>query len=109
MKSRDRFHPTIEGLMLGDRLISLAKNNSRYGIYAGNCQVITLRGGAVVVELLEEFAPESLYIDLRKSDFAAAEVVRRAKSQVGVNVNPWDGRRFCDWCQRGPVLAFSTE
>jgi hypothetical protein len=105
MKAKSRFHGSRDGVALGDHLIAAAANVVRHGIYAGSCCVITVNCGIVAAESLEEFAlGKTLEVYLQKSEFAAAEVARRAKSQVGVKVEPWDDRCFCEWCKQGLLI-----
>jgi hypothetical protein len=96
----------MEGLTLGDHLIAVTSEGSRHGIYVGACRVITVKSGMVSSEPLEEFSSgQSLHIYLQKSDFAAAEIVRRAESQMGIAIGSWDDQCFCEWCFRGALLA----
>ncbi|MPL67954.1 hypothetical protein SDC9_13658 [bioreactor metagenome] len=102
MKMKSRFHASVEGVTLGDQLIAATPDGTRFGIYVGACCVISVKSGIVSSETLEEFSSGlSLQIYLQKSDFAAAEIVRRAKSQIGALIEPWDDEYFCAWCRRG--------
>lgn len=106
MKTKCRFHVSMDGMNLGDRLIAATPDGTRHGIYAGGCRVISVKSGIVSTELLEEFsAGRALQIYLQKSDFAAAEIVRRAESQVGSVIGSWDDQSFCEWCLRGLLVA----
>lgn len=102
MSTKSRFHMSTEGLNLGDHLISSASEITRHGIYVGRCRVISVKSGIVSAELLDEFCCGStVNIYLQKSDYSAAEVVRRAESQIGNMIAPLDDQSFCDWCLRG--------
>ena len=57
-------------------------------------------------ESLEKFSSvQPLHVYLKKSDFAAGEIARRVKSQIGVAIGSWDDQYFCEWCLRGLLLA----
>lgn len=105
MKTKSNFHVSLEGITLGDHLVSLTPDCTRHGIYVGKCRVITVKLGVVSEESLEDFSSgEALDIYLQKSDFAAAEIARRAKSQVGFVIGTWDDRCFCEWCIKGLLV-----
>jgi hypothetical protein len=96
----------MEGITLGDRLIAIAPSGSRHGIYVGECRVISVKSGIVASEPLEEFCSgKSLDINLQTSDFAATEITRRAKSQIGVVYGIGNDQYFCEWCIRGLMLV----
>ena len=106
IKSQSKFHVPTDGIMLSDHLISFTPNGTRHGIYAGGCRVISVKSGMVSLESLEEFSlGKPLRIYLQVSDFTAGEIVRRAKSQIGLVIEPWNDQHFCEWCLRGLLLA----
>lgn len=105
MNKRCRFHVSKDGINLGDHLIADTPDGIRHGIYVGGC-VISVKFGMVSAEPLEEFsAGKAFHIYLQKSDFPAAEIVRRAQSQIGAAIRNWDDQSFCEWCLRGLLLA----
>ena len=106
MKTKSKFHVLTDGVVLGDHLILFTPDGTRHGIYVGGCRVISVKSGMVSSESLEEFSSgEPLHIYLKVSDFTAGEIARRAKSQIGVAIDPWDDEYFCNWCLRGLLLA----
>ena len=106
MKTNSRLHVSMDGINLGDRLIADSPLGKRHGIYVGGCSVISVKSGVVIHEPLEEFSSgQALQIYLQKSDFAAAEIARRAKSQLGAEITYWDDKCFCEWCLRGLLIA----
>jgi hypothetical protein len=106
MKAKSKFHVAMDGIFLGDHLISFTPDRTRHGIYVGKCRVISIKSGIVSSESLEEFSSgEPLHTYLIKSDFTAGEIVRRAESQIGAAIAPWDDQYFCRWCLRGLLLA----
>lgn len=106
MKTKSKFHVALDGIFLGDHLILFTPDGTRHGIYVGQCRVISIKSGIVSLESLEEFSAGSpLHIHLEKPDFAAGEIARRARSQIGVAIGPWDEKDFCEWCLRGVLLV----
>lgn len=102
MKAKSRFYLAADGVNLGDHLITVTDEKECHGIYAGRCRVISVKGGIVVAEELQEFACGSnIQVYLQKTDFAAAEIVRRAESQIGTVITPMNDRYFCEWCFYG--------
>lgn len=106
IKTKSKFHVSMDGIFLGDHLIVVTPDGIRHGIYVGECRVISIKSGMVSSESLEAFScGNPLHTYLIVSDFAAGEIARRAKSQIGVAIGPWDDQYFCEWCVRGLLLA----
>lgn len=106
MNTRSRFHVSMEGIALGDYVLSFTPEGTHHGIYVRNCHVISVKSGIVTSESLEKFSQrEPLYIYLQKSDFTANEIVRRAESQIGAVIGPGSEQYFCQWCLRGLLLT----
>jgi len=105
-KTKSKFHVLTDGIILGDHLILMTPDGTRHGIYVGECRVISVKSGIVSAETLDEFSSGNpLHIHLKISDFTAGEIARRAESQIGVPIIPWDDHYFCEWCLRGLLLT----
>lgn len=99
---KSKFYLPAEGVNLGDHLIAFTSEKECHGIYAGRCRVICVKGGMVAAQELQEFScGSSIHVYLQQSNFAAAEIVRRAESQLGTVIAPMDDRSFCEWCLYG--------
>lgn len=106
MKPKSKFHVLMDGIFLGDHLISLTPDGTRHGIYIGECRVVSVKSGIVSSESLEAFSSgKPLHSYLKVSDFTAGEIAHRAENQIGVAIGPWDDQYFCEWCIRGLLLA----
>jgi hypothetical protein len=77
----------------------------RHGIYIGSCQVIGLSSDRITQESLDTFTSNgTVFVRPDKADYTAAEIVQRAKSQLGATLKqniPDSGEYFCKWCRRG--------
>ena len=105
-KVSNKLRTSTDGIALGDHICSLLPGRDRHGIYAGGCEVVCYAGGVIVQVPLDTFAGGSA-IDIRpdKSEYTAAEIVRRAKSmmEAGADFEFVSGEHFCKWCRRGPL------
>ena len=98
------FRTSTDGISLGDHLCTLGSDRNRHGIYAGSCQVVCYAGGVIAQVPLDTFAGGSeIVVSLDKSEYTAAEIVRRAKSMLesGLEFEFISGDHFCKWCRRG--------
>lgn len=99
---KSKFYLPAEGVNLGDHLVAFTPEKECHGIYAGRCRVIGVKDGMVTVQELQEFScGNSIQVYLQKSNFAAAEIVSRAESQLHTVIAPMDDRSFCEWCLYG--------
>lgn len=102
MKMKSKFYLPAEGVNLGDHLVAFTPEKECHGIYAGRCRVICVKDGMVAAQELQEFScGNSIQVYLQKSNFAAAEIVSRAESQMHTVIAPMDDRSFCEWCVYG--------
>ncbi|MCX7780545.1 MAG: lecithin retinol acyltransferase family protein [Negativicutes bacterium] len=99
---RKAFRTSTDGIALGDHIVN---EQAVHGIYAGNCEVVGIVNGMIANQSLEQFAGSGGFQVLPdKSDFAAAEIVRRAKSQLTRPIFPHaqdSDKHFCHWCRHG--------
>lgn len=105
-KTPTPFRTSTDGISLGDHICSLLPDKDRQGIYIGGCRVVCYAGGVLAEVTLDTFAAGG-GVDVRpgKTEYTAAEIVRRAKDMTlaGPDFTFVSGEHFCQWCRRGPL------